>query len=195
MNKVQQKLKAVVGCFALVLLMQLQSPQEERPERLLLTIPEENLKFVGFWHIGASRTAINKTRDEFVMMQAHEILDSPLFSEASKFENVTINYVTRLDLSNETKQFLQDTNVIHELKPTAIPDMKDDDEYFEFPTLAEVHNFCLQPENRDTVAFYIHSKTVDTTRKELEGFLLSERCAQCMQDERKVAWYAHPLVL
>jgi hypothetical protein len=179
----------------LVLLMQLQSPQEERPERLLLTIPEENLKFVGFWHIGASRTAINKTRDEFVMMQAHEILDSPLFSEASKFENVTINYVTRLDLSNETKQFLQDTNVIHELKPTAIPDMKDDEEYFEFPTLAEVHNFCLQPENRDTVAFYIHSKTVDTTRKELEGFLLSERCAQCMQDERKVAWYAHPRAL
>ena len=146
-----------------------------------------SLDIVGFWHIGGSRYAGEVDRDDFVRMQAKEILGTYLFSEESQ-HNVKLNYVTRLDLSDETKTILRDTHVIYELPPTALPDMKDDEEYYEYSTLAELHSFCLKPENEDTVVFYIHSKTNDGARQAMEEYLLGSECAECMQDENKVAW-------
>ena len=125
------------------------------------------------------------SRDEFVHNQAEEILDSYLFKNDL---NVQINYVTRLNLSNETKDFLAESGYIHELPPTAIPNMKEDKEYFEYPTLQELHKFCTSPGNLDTVVFYIHSKTNDEWRKKMEEYLFGQECVRCLSDENNTAW-------
>lgn len=96
--------------------------------------------------------------------------------------------MTRLKLSNETKDFLANSGYIHELPPTAISDMKEDEEYFEYPTLQELHKFCMSPENLDTVVFYIHSKTNDEWRKKMEEYLFGQECVRCLSDENNNAW-------
>jgi len=145
---------------------------------------DKSMKIVGFWHIGGNAQPTQISRDEFVHNQAEEILDSYLFKNDL---NVQINYVTRLNLSNETKDFLAESGYIHELPPTAIPSMKEDEEYFEYPTLQELHKFCTSPDNLDTVVFYIHSKTNDEWRKKMEEYLFGQECVRCLSDESNTA--------
>ena len=143
---------------------------------------------VGFWHIGPSNYGNEVSRDKFVKKQAHEILNSYMFKEGLKDWNydINLNYVTRVKLKNETKDFLRNTTFIHELLPTAL-EMEDDEEYFEFSTLAEVHQFCQKPGNNDTEVFYIHSKTRDDLRNKLEHYLLGKKCVECLSHESKMA--------
>lgn len=146
-------------------------------------------KIVGFWHIGKSNYDTDISRDQFVMSQADRILNSFLFRNRNSKElnyDLSLNYVTREPLEKQTTEFLDSTGVIHELKPTALP-MKDDVEYFEFPTLAEVHKYCQDPKNIDTEVFYIHTKTHDEWREAMENFVLGESCVKCLADEHNMA--------
>jgi len=147
-------------------------------------------QIVGFWHIGPNfqPRSDGKTFEEFVMMQADEILRSYLFGEGLSEEkyDLKLNYVTTLDLSDETKSYLKSSGLIHELPPTALK-MEDGKQYFEFPTLMELHTFCLAPENLDTIVFYIRSKTNDDLRIRFTNYVLGESCLRCLKEEGKKA--------
>lgn len=147
-------------------------------------------KIVGFWHIGHSfQSDKNESRDEFAMKQGREILSTYLFSKEgldSGAYDLRLNYVTTLDLSQETKEFFNQSGLIHELKPTVL-EMEADEEYYEFPTLTELHSFCLAPENEETIVFYIHSKTSDAHRLYRQNYLLGKSCQTCMKNEKKMA--------
>lgn len=151
----------------------------------------KKVNIVGFWHIGKNYQPLvnGGTRDEFVIKQSKEILSSFLFSGKDKIPNaydVRLNYVTTVQLSDETKKMLRDTKLIHEHPPTVLK-MKPDTEYFESPTLAEVHSFCQAPENKEKIVFYMHSKTIDHERKELTDYLLGKNCATCLLNKEKIA--------
>lgn len=147
-------------------------------------------KIVGFWHIGESHTPEEgNDRDQFAMKQGQEILSTYLFSKEgldSGAYDLRLNYVTTLDLSQETKRFFNESGLIHELPPTVL-EMEEEQEYYEFPTLTELHSFCLAPENEETVVFYVHSKTLDAQRQYRQNYLLGKNCQTCLQNEKKVA--------
>mmetsp|Transcript_617 Transcript_617/g.778 ORF Transcript_617/g.778 Transcript_617/m.778 type:complete len:359 (-) Transcript_617:24-1100(-) len=153
------------------------------------------LKIVGFWHIGGNYKRTNVTRDAFVIKQAKEILSEYLFSEeglnSGRYQLAALNYVTRVNLTEETKSYLQvaSNGIIQEILPTALlEEMKENEEYFEFPTLAELHSYCTaRPENVDDVVFYMHSKTADDERISMEDYLLGKSCVACMEEETKMA--------
>ena len=95
---------------------------------------DEKTRVVGFWHIGNSRTS-HESRDHFVMKQAKELLETYLFSDGLKegAYDLTLNYVTQVNLSNETKAFLKETGgLIIEHPPKAI-ELEEGVEYYEFP--------------------------------------------------------------
>ena len=130
---------------------------------------KKKTRVVGFWHIGNSRTS-HESRDHFVIKQAKEILSSYLFSDGLLEEgggnkyDLTLNYVTQVNLSNETKSFLKESGVIVEHPPKVV-EVEEGIEYYEFPTLAELHSFCSLEENIESIVFYIHSKTIDRLRQ------------------------------
>lgn len=185
MNDKRKTLKGALLVLGFVLVLSLWGGWEDTSmERRILNSPpaDKNLKLVGFWHIGGNAQPTDLSRDQFVQKQAKEIVDSYLFSNGF---DVTLNYVTRLELSNDTKAIL-DFCQFQELEPTAI-EMEDDKEYFEFPTLSELHNFCVQPENFETVVFYVHSKTNDEWRNMMEDYLLGPECVGCLSDQSNLA--------
>ena len=94
---------------------------------------DEKTRVVGFWHIGNSRTS-HESRDHFVMKQAKELLETYLFSDGLKegAYDLTLNYVTQVNLSNETKAFLKETGLIIEHPPKVI-ELEEGVEYYEFP--------------------------------------------------------------
>lgn len=145
-------------------------------------------QIVGFWHIGENYYPSQENRDHFVMKQAQEILGTYIFNEGLRTGqyDLSLNYVTKVNLSDETKAFLDSTRIIHERPPTVL-EMEDGVEYFEFPTLMELYAFCKAPENIDTTVFYIHSKTEDHKRIAYENYLLGQDCLQCLDGEEKVA--------
>jgi len=149
--------------------------------------PEEGKRnIVGFWHIGENFQPSAESRDHFVMKQSNEILSSYMFTEGLQTGeyNLKLNYVTTVTLSDETKQFLSSTGIIHEHPPTVLQ-MEEGKEYYEYPTLAEVWDFCQDPRNIDTDVFYMHSKTRDAVRIYFTEFLLGESCLSCLKDGRK----------
>ncbi len=178
-------LKGVLLLLGFVVIVSLWGWEDTSMERRIAVSPpaDKNLKLVGFWHIGGNAQPTELSRDQFVQKQAKEIVNSYLFKNGF---DVTLNYVTRLNLSNETKAIL-DFCQFQELKPTVI-EMEDDKEYFEFPTLSELHNFCMQPENFETVVFYVHSKTNDEWRNMMEEYLLGPECIGCLSDDNNLAW-------
>ena len=147
-----------------------------------------NQQFVGFWHIGGSNQPTDVSRDDFVLKQFNEIQSTHLFSQCNYYD-VTLNYVTRVNLSQQTKDILRSDERFHELPPTNIENMDEDEEYFEFTTLMELYSYCRNlPEEQDAVAFYIHSKTHDEWRLWMENYLLGPECADCIEDPTKMAW-------
>lgn len=94
---------------------------------------DEKTRVVGFWHIGNSRTS-HESRDHFVMKQAKELLDTYLFSGGRKegAYDLTLNYVSQVNLSNETKAFLKETGFIIE-HPHKVIELEEGIEYYEFP--------------------------------------------------------------
>lgn len=167
------------------------------------------LRFVGFWHIGNANSNKNSdnsndqqetgdhiastspgSRDEFVLGQLEEIKSAHLFNECNNYD-VTLNYVATANLSEQTKQTLSDDPRIHELPPTrSIESIDDNEEYFEFPTLMELHSFCvnLPPEDEeDVVVFYLHTKSNDNWRRWMENYLMGEECVQCLEDPSMMA--------
>lgn len=146
-----------------------------------------DLNFVGFWHIGKSNKDSKISRDEFVLEQLDEIQSTHLFNDCNEY-NVTLNYVTTINLSNETKNILSKNERIHELPPSHIENMQEDEEYFEFTTLMELHSYCINlPEDEDAVVFYIHSKSHNQWRYWMENYVLGESCVECMEDPSKMA--------
>lgn len=163
-----------------------------RPSARYLKAPSCNkssdLRFVGFWHIGGKAQQSAFSTDEIVQKQLGEIQATHLFSECNDYD-VTLNYVTRVNLSDETKNILSQDERVHELPPTALENMEDDEEYFEFTTLMEMHSYCQNlPENVDEVVFYLHSKTHNLWRQFMENYLLGPECAQCLENTDKMAW-------
>jgi len=154
---------------------------------------QKPLDLVGFWHIGESSGHEQESRDSFVMKQGQEILSSYLFNEGLNTGdyNLKLNYVTTAHLSDETKTFLGQSGIIHEHPPKLLP-REEGVEYFEYPTLVELHAFCQEPENTDAIAFYMNSKSNDQFRMEFENYLLGDSCVQCMKNDEKQAcgpWY------
>lgn len=167
--------------------------QELHQERLLSKVNQvcgqsSDLNFVGFWHIGSSNKEAKISRDEFVLGQLDEIQSVHLFNDCNDY-NVTLNYVTTINLSNETKQALSKDGRVHELPPSHIENMEENEEYYEFTTLMELHSYCINlPENEDPVVFYIHSKSHDRWRHWMENYVMGEDCVECMEDSSKMAW-------
>lgn len=122
-------------------------------------------RFVGFWHIGRSNSKSGNevSRDEFVQRQLGEIESMPLFNKCNREKyNITLNYVTTVVLSDETKDLLSRDGRIHEFPPTKIDNMQEDEEYYDFTTMMEMHSYCTTlPEDEDAVVFYFHTKTYD----------------------------------
>jgi hypothetical protein len=146
-----------------------------------------DLRFVGFWHIGGKAQQTTFSTDEIVQKQLGEIQSTHLFSECNDYD-VTLNYVTRVNLSDETKNMLSQDERVQELPPTAIENMEDDEEYYEFTTLMEMHSYCQNlAEDVDEVVFYMHSKTHNQWRLFMENYLLGPECAQCLEDTDKMA--------
>jgi len=145
-------------------------------------------QIVGFWHIGNNYQQSNVTRDSFVRTQAKEILDTYLFSEGleSGEYDVRLNYVSTVPLNKDTITMLNGHSVMHEHPPKLL-EMHDDKEYFEYPTLVELHSFCKNPANRDTIVFYIHTKTDNYKRQSYQNFLLGEECLKCLGEKKKTA--------
>ena len=94
--------------------------------------------------------------------------------------------MTQVKLSDDTKKFLGQTGLIHEGNYTAM-DLEEGVEYYEYPTLVQLHDYCLDPEHEDDIVFYLHSKTRDSPRQSFENILFGDTCVQCMQDESKLA--------
>jgi hypothetical protein len=119
------------------------------------------------------------------MKQAKELLDTYLFSDGAKegTYDLTLNYVTQVNLSTETKAFLKETGLIIEHPPKVI-ELEEGVEYYEFPTLAELHSFCLEPENLESIVFYIHSKTSDHDRQDFQHQLLGRGCFECLNNHK-----------
>jgi hypothetical protein len=174
--------------FALLILPTLASSRKASLRNLGEPNEQKRKQLVGFWHIGPNYKRSSLTRDEFVMKQGNEILDSYLFSEGLSEDryDLKLNYVANVELSNETKSYLKSTGIIHELLPSAL-EIEDGKEYFEFPTLMELYAFCQVPENIDTTVFYIHSKTNHLKRQRYQDYLLGESCMRCLEEEDKKA--------
>jgi len=154
---------------------------------------QKPLDLVGFWHIGESSGHEQESRDSFVFKQGQEILSSYLFNEGLNTGdyNLRLNYVTTAHLSDETKNFLGQSGLIHEHPPKLLS-REEGVEYFEYPTLVELHAFCQEPENTDAIVFYMNSKSNDQFRMEFENYLLGDSCVQCMKNDEKQAcgpWY------
>ena len=68
--------------------------------------------------------------------------------------------------------------------------MEEDEEYYEFTTLMELHSYCinLPEEDKDTAVFYLHSKSHDRWRLWLESYLMSAECVECLEDPDKMVW-------
>jgi len=144
-------------------------------------------RYVGFWHIGGNAQPTPLSRDEFVQKQVSEIRSMHLFNKCNDYD-VTLNYVTRIQLSDETKAILAEDGRIHELPPTSIGEMEDEEEYFEFTTLMELHSYCKNlPEEEDPVVFYIHSKTHDKWRRFMEDYVLGPVCVECLENPEFMA--------
>lgn len=158
-----------------------------------------NLTFVGFWHIGGSNyqhqsTNPNDSRDAFVLKQLSELQSTQLLSTCNHTSvgyNVDIHYVTRVHLNEETKEALSQDGRIHELPPTAIPDLDEHEEYYEFTTLMELYSYCQHlPQDvdvQDPIVFYIHTKSLDEWRIWMEHYLLGPECISCLSDSTKMA--------
>ena len=149
---------------------------------------KKHMNIVGFWHIGQNYQPSEETRDDFAVKQGTEIMSSYLFTDGLETGdyNLSLHYMTQVKLSDDTKKFLGQTGLIHEGNYTAM-DLEEGVEYYEYPTLVQLHDYCLDPEHEDDIVFYLHSKTRDSPRQSFENVLFGDTCVQCMQDESKLA--------
>ena len=200
-RKMKQNI-GVLGIISFVTLFiffqphEMMNPMEEAYFRLLDAMQRDivcnqssDLQFVGFWHIGGSNQPTSFSRDDFVKKQLREIQTTHLFNRCNNY-NVKLNYVTRVELSPQTKRLLSRDGRVHELPPTNIENMQDDEEYFEFTTLMELYSYCkMLPDEEDPVVFYIHSKTKNLWRLWMENYLMGQPCVDCLSNSTNMAWY------
>ena len=201
----RRKVTQTIGVLAIISIVtlfiffqphELISPMEEAYYRLLdsmgrdaLCNQSSDLQFVGFWHIGGSNQQTLLSRDDFVKKQLREIQSTHLFNRCNNY-NVKLNYVTRVELSPQSKRLLSRDGRVHELPPTNIENMQDDEEYYEFTTLMELYSYCkMLPNEEDPVVFYIHSKTKNLWRLWMENFLMGQQCVDCLSNSTNMAWY------
>lgn len=179
----------LVSLLAVVIIFS--NPKMNSVSRALQSVEDERItkkkpRIVGFWHLGISNREGQISRDEFAVKQFNEIQNTELFRSENEFD-VQINLVTRVNLSSETKSILLEDPRFIEHPPTAIHNMEEDEEYYEFTTLMELYEFCRIPENSDAITFYIHSKTSDGWRINMENYVLGQGCMDCMRNPDKVA--------
>ena len=163
-----------------------------------------SLRFVGFWHIGSSVRGTNLSRDELAQRQLKEIQSTHLFNDCNDYD-ITLNYVTTVNLSDETKQKLSDDSRVVELPPSSAESMDYEteyldtfttllqlhlyyEEYYEFATLMEMYLYCINlPEDEDSIVFYLHIKSQDNWRHWLDSYM-STNCVECLEDPKMMAW-------
>lgn len=155
-------------------------------------------KIVGFWHIGPSANPGGNpttSRDELVLKQLDEIMDQHLFKEGLQTNNydLVLKYVIdrNVELAKSTKSALAATGNMEEHLPTILKIDDPKRNYFEFPTLVELHAFCQNPDEHDTLVFYIHTKTKDDQRVAMEEYVLGKECLRCFDDPAKQACGPH----
>jgi len=187
-NKMVKALMLGLTSFAFV-----EANNNLRGLRATSTGDHEPMDIVGFWHIDQSITGPTESRDQLVKKQGQEILNSYMFNEGLATGDYTLklNYVTTDPLNDETRDFLRSSNAIQEHPPTILP-REAGVNYFEYPTLIELHAFCQKPTNNDKIVFYLNTKHNDDYRVSFENYLLGDSCVQCMQNDKKQAcgpWY------
>lgn len=89
--------------------------------------------------------------------------------------------VTTVDLNETTRKLLATDDRISIEAPTRIRNMNSSLEYYEFPTLCELHSYC-QESLKEEMVFYIHTKTQDQWRQHMEERVLTD-CAACLRDD------------
>lgn len=136
----------------------------------------------GFWHAGRSQSSgRGVTPDDNVVKQFREISNTPLFTDADSYR-VRVRLVTAVALANATLALLGTDDRISVERPTRMRHMMNASrEYYEFPTLCELHSFC-QESLQDEVVFYIHTKSQDGWRREMEDKIFAH-CAPCFRDD------------
>mmetsp|Transcript_30287 Transcript_30287/g.100458 ORF Transcript_30287/g.100458 Transcript_30287/m.100458 type:complete len:326 (+) Transcript_30287:83-1060(+) len=151
-----------------------------------------NASVVCFWHLGKTARENSAHHNAMIRRQVAELRDlevTRLHPPAriyvvdgfGQLEDATRNNITSLPNA--------------ELLKSPLP-MKEGVEYYEYPTLVALHQFCLdRTTSADTLVVYFHSKTVDAWRKAMEKKVLGTPCFDCMKDHTKIAcgfdWTKH----
>jgi len=107
-------------------------------------------------------------------------MNTSLFTDTEHYE-VSVRIVTTATLENTTMALLGTDDRISIEHPTRIRDLNASREYYEFPTLCELHSFC-QESLQDEMVFYIHTKTQDEWRQEMEERIFTH-CATCFHED------------
>lgn len=132
---------------------------------------------IGFWHIGSSNT-IKRDLGLFVQKQWNELHALPFFKD----ENITwtMYAITEEKVSKETWEKLaaESSGRIQYIRPDIISPSVEQP-YYEFPTLDMLHKFCAKDQNMEKSVFYIHSKTSDKSRQEMQNHLF-QKCHKCL---------------
>lgn len=112
------------------------------------------MRLVGFWHIGSSAHG-GPPRDIIVQKQLREILKTSMFNSPSL--DVTVNWMSSTTLSKDSLFLLAADPRFSNFDP--LLEMKEEEEYYEFPTLNQLYRFCFADESEEAYVFYFHSKT------------------------------------
>ena len=161
---------------------------EKLPPQLKVTVNDmsrlSNLpahkRFVGFWHIGSGAHGL-VSRDVIVQNQLREILKTKMFKSSTL--DVTVNWMSSTTLSDATLLLLAADPRFSKFEP--ILAMEEGEEYYEYPTLNQLHSFCSEEENEATSVFYFHSKTKEAERVAMEEYIF-DQCSTCMKDPKKL---------
>ena len=137
-------------------------------------------RLVGFWHIGSGAHG-SLSRDVIVQNQLREILKTKMFKSTNL--DVTVRWMSSTSLSDATLDLLAADPRLSKFEP--ILAMEEGEEYYEYPTLHQLHSFCSEEENEAASVFYFHSKTKEAERVAMEEYVFDE-CPRCMEDPKKL---------
>ncbi|GMH61404.1 hypothetical protein TrST_g6706 [Triparma strigata] len=143
--------------------------------------PSRTGPIVGFWHIGPGASHYRNSRESVVQSQFAQIVDSPLFTSSEIDTQVRV--VKTVALTGVSKDLLDNDPRFVQVEPS-LPMIKGE-EYFEYPTLNEVYDFCGLEENANLTVFYFHSKSNSDERIKMNDYLFS-KCAQCLEDPKNI---------
>ena len=86
--------------------------------------------------------------------------------------DVTVKWMSSTSLSDATLDLLAADPRKSKFEP--ILAMEEGEEYYEYPTLHQLHSFCSEEENEAASVFYFHSKTKEAERVAMEEYVFDE---------------------